>query len=70
MSSRWSLKNTLRLVRGARNAAARAQIKYGKNDVLDMLLTKTMKRLTEAEGQLLEALTSVRRMKAAGRKAA
>lgn len=53
--SRWSLANVLRQVRGARNAADRARIKYGKNDVTALLIRSAMQQLNGAEKSLLEA---------------
>lgn len=53
--SRWSLKNTLRQVRGARGAAARAEVRYHRDDVVSLLLRSCMARLNDAEKALLEA---------------
>jgi hypothetical protein len=53
--SRWSIKNTLRQVRGARGAADRARVRYAKQDAIELLLRLCMARLTDAERALLEA---------------
>ncbi len=53
--SRHSIKNTKRLVRGARGAAARAEVRYAKRDPIAALLRQCMALLTAAEKKLLEA---------------
>jgi hypothetical protein len=53
--SRHSIKNTKRLVRGARGAAARAEVRYSKNDPVAALLRQCVSLLTAAEKKLLEA---------------
>jgi hypothetical protein len=54
--SRWSLKNVLRLTRGALNATARAGIKYRKDAEVDFRLVLVRRSLREAEKQLRFAL--------------
>lgn len=54
-ASRWSIKGVLRQVRGARNAAGRTEIRYGKHDAIALLLRVCMAKLTDAERALLDA---------------
>lgn len=55
--SRWSLKNVVRQVRGARGAAARAEVRYHRNDVVTLLIRRAVKALNAAEAHLLDART-------------
>jgi hypothetical protein len=53
---RYSIKNSLRQVRGARASAGRATQRYGRRDTIAAHVRAAMKRLTQAEDELREAL--------------
>jgi hypothetical protein len=54
-TSRWSIKNALRQVRGARNAVARAKVRHGRNDVVTEMLERLLAQLNADEKLALEA---------------
>lgn len=54
--SRHSLKNSLRQVRGARNAADRTRIRYGKRPLVAARIRRAMVLLNAVERELCAAL--------------
>lgn len=59
MSSRWSLKNALRLVRAARGATDRSATRHGRIELADRSIRKAIERLNAAEAELMRARTFV-----------
>jgi hypothetical protein len=60
-TARRTIKNARRLARAARNATYDLHQRYGKNDVLAMLLGRAHRRLVESTKLLEEALEHARR---------
>ena len=53
--SSYSIANVLRQVRGARNAAARAEVRYGRSEPVCAKLKQAQAALNKAEAYLLAA---------------
>lgn len=58
--TRYSIKTALAFTRGARSATGRARVKYGRSDAIAMRLTLALKRLNDAEAELLAAMRLAR----------
>lgn len=54
--SRHSIKNTLRQCRGARNAAARTEVRYAKRSLIARRVRAAIERFNQAERELKAAV--------------